>query len=143
MFVNLWEHWGSQAVPRKSASCCPTRSDSEGLRDWMLLNRPREACGYSGFWPGIWCRPESLRYPKKGTAVKIMQSSSCSLMETAARLRFFRAIRGITYRQVFLLSFPLATQHGRMVNFSPSRVTSGTRSSKNCKQVFSRQLPLS
>ena len=70
-----------------------------------------------------------------------MQSSGYGLLKTAARLRFCTAIQGLTLRQVLTLSVPLAPQHGRMLTFSSSRVTSGTRPSKNSTQsVFSWQL---
>ena len=78
--------------------------------------------------PIIGCPCQAPRSPEKRTAFKIMQSSGYGLTETAARLRFRTAIRGLTLRKALTLSVPLATQHGRMLSFPSSRVTSGTRS---------------
>ena len=138
---------GISSSPKKACTVLPytrhTQSGSERLRARKLLSRPKGTWGNSVFLPAIRCRREAPRCPEKRTAVKIMQSSGFSLMETAARLRSCTAMQGLTLRHVLTLSVPLATQHGRMLNFSSSRVTSGTKSSKNCKQkVFSRQLPL-
>ena len=55
---------------------------------------------------GIGFPGEAPRCPEKRTGVQRLQRSACGLMETAARLRFFRAAQGLTSRQGLMLSVP-------------------------------------
>ena len=73
---------------------------------WKCLNRPTGVRRYSVNLEGKRCIPERPRSPEKSTSLKVKHIGDYELMETAACLPFCTAIRGLAWRQVYMLRFP-------------------------------------